>query len=119
MTDNTAERDQFASAFTHSGFFVIRSPLLPFSELNEWGRETRSRALWQKGAAGECMKQVWEQDAHLLRERLLRIIERPEVAHALHVASGSLQLGIDWWKNDWWKNDWWKNDWWKSNPRDK
>ena len=109
MTDNAAERDQVASAFTHSGFFVIRSPLLPFSELSEWGQGTRSRALWQKGAAGECMQQVWEQDAHLLRERLLRIIERPEVEHALYVASGSLQLGIDWWKNDWWK----------SNPRDK
>ena len=100
MTDNATEHDQFAAAFTHSGFFVIRSPLLPFSELIEWGHGTRSRALWQKGAADECIQQVWEQDAHLLRERLLRIIERPEIEHALYVASGSLELGIDRWKNN-------------------
>ncbi|HEX3683523.1 MAG TPA: lantibiotic dehydratase [Bryobacteraceae bacterium] len=99
MTDN-AERNQFAAAFTHSAFFVIRSPLLPFSELNEWSQGTTSRALWQQGAARECLHQAWEQDAQLLRDRLLRIVERPEVEHALYVASGSLQLGIDRWKSN-------------------
>lgn len=96
----TFERGQFPAAFTHCGFFVIRSPLLPFSEWTEWGRGTGSRALWQKGARADDMQQMWEEDARLLRERLVRIIERPEIEHALYVASGSLQLGIDRWKNN-------------------
>ncbi|MBV9761441.1 MAG: lantibiotic dehydratase [Acidobacteriaceae bacterium] len=97
---SAVEANEFASAFTHSGFFVIRSPLLPFSELSAWGQGTGSRALWLKGASDECMQQAWEQDARLLRERLLTIVQRPEIEHALYVASGSLQLGIDHWKSN-------------------
>src|SRR5207245_10465073 len=64
------------------GFFVLRTPLLPFSEFTAWGA----------GAAAR--------DRATLRERLRRIICRPEVREAVRVASPPPQQGIATWIGD-------------------
>ena len=94
------DRKQLAPEFTDSGFFVLRTPLLPFAELTAWSEGTSCRRAWEEGRTAECLDAAWEQDARLLRERLRRIIERPEIEHALYVASASLQVGIESWKRN-------------------
>jgi thiopeptide-type bacteriocin biosynthesis protein len=64
-------------AFTTSGFFVLRTPLLPFDTFTAWG----------EGA-----------DAATLRQRLQLIIDRPEVREALFVASPSLSESLAVWR---------------------
>ncbi|HEX3683879.1 MAG TPA: lantibiotic dehydratase [Bryobacteraceae bacterium] len=92
------DREPLAGEFTHSGFFVLRTPLLPFAELTAWSEGTSCRRVWEEGRTAECLATAWEQDARLLRERLRSMIERPEIEHALYVASTSLQVGIESWK---------------------
>jgi len=62
-----------------SGFFILRTPLLPFRELLDWA----------DGA---------ERDRGLLRARLREIVDRPEVREAIFVSSPLLEELIDVWK---------------------
>ena len=66
--------------FTSSGFFVLRTPLLPFGEL----------LAWADGAV----------DRPVLRERLRKLVARPEVREAIFVASPALEELIDAWAKD-------------------
>ena len=67
-----------------SGFFVLRTPLLPMSEWLAW-----SDGLQAGAAVGESSRlaQIYEQDCAELRDRLRAIIRRPEVEEALFLAS--------------------------------
>lgn len=60
------------SAFRHSGFFVLRTPLLPFAALSD--------------AAG--------------REGLRGLLARPDVREAIYVASPSLNAQVDSWARE-------------------
>ena len=64
-----------------SGFFALRTPLLPFGELLGWA----------EGAV---------QDREVLRARLREIVARPEVREAIFVSSPSLEALIDAWAAD-------------------
>ena len=68
--------------FAPSGFFVLRTPLLPFAEL----------ATWNDGVAAE--------DRAELRRRLAAMIERPEVREAIFVASPSLEDSLPIWTRE-------------------
>ena len=69
--------------FAPSGFFVLRTPLLPFGELDAWGQDLESPRL----APGQALAPALQRDRALLRARLASLIQRPEVREALFVAS--------------------------------
>jgi thiopeptide-type bacteriocin biosynthesis protein len=93
-------RENPTSGFRASGFFVLRSPLLAFDELTKWGEGLRSHTVFkQNGNPGE-FEAAWAEDVQFLRNRLRQLLERPEIIHALFVASPSLQSGIEHWKRD-------------------
>lgn len=79
----------------HSGFFVLRTPLLPAHELVQWsdldgvsGFDTRH--------IGES-ESVWHSAVAVFRDRLRKVVVRPEVRHALFVASPSLDGSLKYW----------------------
>ncbi|HEX2832460.1 MAG TPA: lantibiotic dehydratase [Thermoanaerobaculia bacterium] len=80
------------SDFEPSGFFALRSPLLPFDELEAWteGLEAFSAEAELEDALGR--------DRARLRSRLQRILERPEIAEAIFVASPGLFDQRDRWR---------------------
>ncbi len=83
------------SAFEPAGFFALRTPLLPFDEIEAWSEDLAA------AAAGEAeLPAVLAADRERLRRRLLRLIERPEIREALFVASPSLERGLDAWRRD-------------------
>jgi thiopeptide-type bacteriocin biosynthesis protein len=77
------------------GFFVLRTPLLPFDELVAWsaGLEAASAGPHERAAA-------LARDRQRLRERLRALIARPEVREALFVASPSLEAELGQWLAD-------------------
>jgi thiopeptide-type bacteriocin biosynthesis protein len=70
-----------------SGFFAVRTPLLPFDELLAWGEGLEAPA-----AVGDVarLERAVALDRARLRERLRALIQRPEVREALFVASPDL-----------------------------
>jgi lantibiotic biosynthesis protein len=89
-----------SSAFTPADFFVLRTPLLPFDELLAWSDGLTARVAVEGEAARETRERTWRSDIDLLRARLRVIVERPEIVHALFVASPSLVSALDHWKRD-------------------
>jgi lantibiotic biosynthesis protein len=69
----------FRREFAPSGFFVLRTPLLPFDELDAW----------TQGA-----------DRQMLERRLLQAYERPELREALYLASPHLCEVLDAWGSE-------------------
>jgi thiopeptide-type bacteriocin biosynthesis protein len=74
-----------------SGFFALRTPLLPFDELLEW---SQLRALTHSGSPSE---EAIVADRASLRDGLRKIYARSEVREALFVASPDLEERIDLW----------------------
>jgi thiopeptide-type bacteriocin biosynthesis protein len=93
MTD----RDRASTQFAPSGFFVLRTPLLPFDEMMAW-----SEGLEAVGSLGDPqgLQEALERDRARLRDRLLALIARPEVREAIFVASPSLDETIDVWQKE-------------------
>jgi len=65
---------QLSDSFVSSGFFVLRTPLLPFAELLNWTND--------------------------LRNHLASIFAQPEMQEALFIASPSLHSSLPVWKRD-------------------
>jgi thiopeptide-type bacteriocin biosynthesis protein len=84
MTTQDASR-----SYRHSGFFVIRTPLLPFHILTDLcpGPSLSSEA-------------SYEADRQLVRSRLRALMARPEIREAMLVASPSLDQHVDKWLNE-------------------
>ncbi len=82
----------------HSGFFALRTPLLSVGELRSWSNAlSAAEALT---AQEHAFDSSWKNDVRILRQRLREIVSRPEIVHALYVASPSLRTGIEHWKRD-------------------
>ncbi|MCG3138039.1 MAG: Nisin biosynthesis protein NisB [Phycisphaerae bacterium] len=77
-----------------SGFFVVRTPQLPYETLLQWGSGLQSAAA---GEDEERLTAALAADGQLLRERLRQLIEQPEVREAIFVASPSLDASLDQW----------------------
>lgn len=77
-----------------SGFFVLRTPLLPFDELLAW-----SEGIQATGALNnpKQLEQALAQDRRRLRARLAEIVSRPEIREALFLASPHLEEVVDVW----------------------
>ncbi|HVT60596.1 MAG TPA: lantibiotic dehydratase [Thermoanaerobaculia bacterium] len=80
-----------------SGFFVLRTPLLPFEEIEAW---SAGLAAPQAAAGGDpaALAAAVAADRELLRARLRALLERPEIFEALFVASPSLVDGLEIWR---------------------
>lgn len=78
-------------------FFVLRTPLLPFDVLLEW-----AEGLGAVEAAGcpERLAEAVARDRAVLRERLRRLVSRPEVREAVFVASPELEESLELWLCD-------------------
>ena len=81
-------------------FFVLRTPLLPFDEFLNWSNRAKSSAFHGPDADPQMFEEAWQADVLLLRRQLRSILERPEIVHALFVASPSLRSGIEHWRRD-------------------
>ena len=83
--------------FAAAGFFVLRSPSLPYDELAAW-----SAGLEAPGALEdpERLAAAVGADRARLRARLTEIVARPEVRDALYVASPDLDRNLDYWRSD-------------------
>jgi class I lanthipeptide synthase len=93
MTD----RGRVGQQFTPSGFFVLRTPLLPFEEIAAW-----SEGLEAVGSLGDPqrLEAALERDRARLRARLMAAVTRPEVREAIFVASPSLDEALEVWQKE-------------------
>jgi thiopeptide-type bacteriocin biosynthesis protein len=91
------ERDRAGKQFTPSGFFVLRTPLLPFEEMAAW-----SEGLEAVGSLGDPrrLEAALERDRARLRARLLALVTRPELREAIFVASPSLDETLEVWQKE-------------------
>src|SRR2546429_5730833 len=80
-----------------SGFFVLRTPLLPFAEVTAWGDGLQAPAA--AGAPG-VLGQAVAADRAQLRRRLEDIVTTPEFRDALFVASPHLAAAVDPWRKE-------------------
>jgi lantibiotic biosynthesis protein len=81
-------------SFAPSGFFVFRTPLLPFDDFLAWSNGLQTAASFDNPTRFEC---AFAADGQLLRARLTKIANRPEVREALFVASPHLEDSLQVW----------------------
>ena len=80
--------------FVPSGFFALRTPLLPFDELLAWSDGLEAPSAGNDPARREA---ACAADRARLVSRLRAIFHRPEVREALFLASPSLEERLDPW----------------------
>ncbi len=75
--------------FDAGPFFALRTPLLPFDELRDWGSDLARRPTLVRDddATHEA---VWAADSAELLRRLRTLVARPEVREAIFLAAPSL-----------------------------
>jgi len=78
-----------------SGLVVLRTPLLPMEEIDAW-----RAGLQVPDAAENTLDAALAHDRALLRERLRKIVDRPEIAEALFLGSPDLSDTLEQWKRD-------------------
>jgi thiopeptide-type bacteriocin biosynthesis protein len=95
-------RSSISLDFAPSGFFVFRTPLLPFEEVEAWSAGLAAPAAFAAAAAAgaEPLAAALAADRAMLRARLGALAERPEVREALFVASPSLAEALDIWRRE-------------------
>lgn len=89
----TKPRISSEASVSPASFFVLRTPLLPFSVLSEW-----AAGLAAPSAAAAELPAALAADGLLLRERLVALFERPEVREAVFIASPSLDESLGAWR---------------------
>ena len=91
---------QSSIPFDPSGFFVMRTPLLPFAEFSNWseGLQSADHIAVNDGVMSDQLATAIQEDRVRLRSRLEAVINRPEVVEALYIASPSLESNIEEWK---------------------
>ena len=86
-----------ASVAIPSGFFLLRTPLLPFTEVIAWGDGLQGpTAVDDPGVLAEAV----DADRAQLRRRLEDIVTTPEFRDALFVASPGLAAAVDLWRKE-------------------
>ncbi len=65
-----------------------------------WSEDLKTNAAWNAGADSDSLARAWTDDVSRLRRRLRDVMDRPEILHALYVASPSLQNGIEHWRQE-------------------
>jgi hypothetical protein len=90
-------RGQAHPVAASSGFFVLRTPLLPFTEVTTWGHGLQAPAASEDPSV---LDEAMATDRVQLRRRLEDIVTTPEFRDALFVASPSLAAAVDPWRKD-------------------
>src|SRR5512133_682128 len=90
-------RDRAGEEFIPSGFFALRTPLMPFDEILAWSEELEA-----VGSLGDRqrLEAALERDRAKLRDRLLAAVTRPELRDAIFVASPSLDAALELWRRE-------------------
>jgi len=83
--------------FAPTGFFVLRTPLLPFNEFIKWGQGLEAMAALEDP---ERFENAFAADCDELRKRLKSIAARPEVRDGLFLASPNIIERFHHWLND-------------------
>src|SRR5262245_41139129 len=83
------------SSLVPSGFFVLRTPLLPFDELLAW-----TEGLSAERAQSDMLVEAVTADRRRLRAGLSALTARAEVREALFLASPSLEESLALWLKD-------------------
>ena len=91
-SDERKTKGRPSPAVATSGFFALRTPMLPFDDFLWW-----SEGLLAPKVAEQELDQALERDRTELRQKLRQIIARPEVHEALFVASPSLDESLPLW----------------------
>ncbi len=81
-------------SFAPSGFFVLRTPLLPFDELLGWSEGLKAASTLDDPPD---LERAIAADRSLLRSRLQSAMGRPDLREALFVASPDLDQGAETW----------------------
>jgi lantibiotic biosynthesis protein len=97
MHSKGSEKTRLEPEIHDSGFFVLRTPLLPFDDFLNW-----SANLTAPGALDnpEQLALNLAKDRQILRTRLREIILRPDVLEALFIASPDLHQSLEIWQRD-------------------
>jgi thiopeptide-type bacteriocin biosynthesis protein len=82
-----------------SGFFALRSPLLPLAAFTTWGEGLEAPAAWASGDAA-ALERALAKDRARLRPALREALGRADVREAIFVASPSLHERIARWLDD-------------------
>lgn len=88
-----------------SGFFALRTPLLPLQAFLDWshGLTAPEAAAGQKdrlGREGEDLDAALDADRSRLREHLARLLDDPVIEEAVFVASPDLAEAVETWKHE-------------------
>jgi thiopeptide-type bacteriocin biosynthesis protein len=83
--------------FAASGFFVLRTPLLPFDDIAAWSVGVEAL---ESLTAPDDPSEALERDYGRLKDRLLAAIHRPELREAIYLASTSLDASLEAWQKD-------------------
>jgi len=97
MAHSPSEGKSPELSFSPAGFFVLRTPLLPFEELGRWG-EGLEAPRFAPGAPE--LEPALRRDRATLRARLGGFLRRPEVREALFVASPVLYESLEQWERE-------------------
>ncbi len=84
-----------ADDYLPSDLVVMRTPFLPFEELDAWNAGLRAPS-----AGDEALEGALAYDRTLLRERLRSLASRPEIAEAIFLASPDLTESIGQWQRE-------------------
>ncbi len=101
MKTKSAERparreNHLRNDFTHSGFFVMRTPFLPLEFLLKFSESLNAPRTEKDSSA---LDQVLKEDRLQIRNGLLDWISRSEIRDALFLASPELEATLDVWKS--------------------
>jgi hypothetical protein len=75
-------------------FFVLRTPLLPVETLRDWSSGLNARLIYYRCLS---LAAALATERTLLRSRLAKLLENPEIREAIFVASPSLDEALDHW----------------------
>ncbi|MFN7962452.1 MAG: lantibiotic dehydratase [Thermoanaerobaculia bacterium] len=90
-----------AARFRPSGLVVMRSPLLPFEEIEAWAEGLGSAAAALDSEVAEAdLAAALDADEQRLRQRLVDLLARPEIREAVFLASPDLEESLSLWRQD-------------------
>jgi len=97
MPSNKSESAKPEAAIRDSGFFVLRTPLLPLDDYLNWSANLIAPAALNDR---EELALNLAKDREVLRSRLNEIVSQPEVLEALFVSSSDLHESLEIWQRN-------------------
>jgi lantibiotic biosynthesis protein len=83
-----------------SGFFLLRTPVLPFDDFANWAANLRAALLFLSELSSPDTPDAVLEDIVRLRQRMHSIIDKPIIRQAIFLSSPSLESAIRYWLDD-------------------